>query len=203
MASPAADDVFLNHPLDDQYRPLRDAVVFAVHDCGFRARSALEAVDASENRLDKIYRIIGECPFGIHDVSRTELTAEGLPRFNMPFELGIFLGCKQFGGPTQRAKSCLVLDRERYRYQKFLSDLSGVDIESHADDPDIAIRRVRDWLKTASDRPSIAGATAIRHRYERFRGNLPEILDRAEMTESEMTFFDYAGFVADWLKVNR
>lgn len=160
-------------------------------------------MDASENRLDKIYRIIGECQFGIHDISRTELGPSGLPRFNMPFELGVFLGCKRFGGTAHRNKSCLVLDRDRYRYQVLLSDLSGVDIEAHNDDPAVTIGRVRDWLKIASDRPTIAGAQAIRSRYLRFRGSLPGILERAEMEEAEMTFFDYAGFVADWLKVNR
>lgn len=29
-------DVFINCPFDDDYKPLFDAVVFAVHDCGFR-----------------------------------------------------------------------------------------------------------------------------------------------------------------------
>ena len=125
------DNVFLNHPLDSEFRPIRDAIVFAVHDCGFIARSALEASDASENRLEKIYRIIEESRFGIHDISRTELNETGLPRFNMPFELGLFLACKRFGGGRHRLKSCLVLDRTRYRYQQFLSDLAGADIESH------------------------------------------------------------------------
>ena len=203
MAADQNLDVFLNHPIDSQYQDLRNAIVFAVHDCGFRARSALEAIDAGENRLDKIFRIIGECAYGIHDISRTELNSSGLPRFNMPFELGIFLGCRRYGGRNHRTKACLVLDRERYRYQQFLSDLAGVDIEPHEDDPLVAIGRVRDWLKAASAGPSIDGAQAIRRRYERFHRDLPAILDRAGISHSEMTFFDYAGFVATWLRYNR
>jgi hypothetical protein len=95
-----ADNVFLNHPLDDDYLSIRNALVFSVHDCGFVARSALEASDASENRLDKIYGIIEDSRYGIHDISRTELNDAGLPRFNMPLELGIFLGCKRYGKET-------------------------------------------------------------------------------------------------------
>ena len=57
------------------------ALVFAVHDCGFRARSSLEESDSSRVRLDKIRTIIADCRFGIHDISRTELDADhGLPR---------------------------------------------------------------------------------------------------------------------------
>jgi len=71
-------------------------------------------------RLDKLYEILGECRFGIHDLSRTTLdTRSQLPRFNMPLELGIFLGAKRYGGASQAKKSCLILDRDQYRYQIF------------------------------------------------------------------------------------
>ena len=50
-------------------------------------RSTLEHDDASQVRIEKIYRLIGSSAFGIHDVSRTEPDAENqLPRFNMPLE---------------------------------------------------------------------------------------------------------------------
>ena len=122
------DSVFVNCPFDRSYRPLLEAIVFAIHDCGFYARSALEVEDAGEGRLDKIMRIVGECRYGVHDISRIELTREGLPRFNMPFELGLFLGCRRYGSARDRRKQVLVLDSERYRYQRFLSDIAGQDI---------------------------------------------------------------------------
>jgi len=51
----------------------------------------LEIDDASEVRIDKVFKIIGACKYGIHDISRTEATsASGLPRCNMPLELGMF-----------------------------------------------------------------------------------------------------------------
>ncbi len=48
-----------------------------------------------------------------------------LPRFNMPLELGIFLGAKRFGSQKQKQKNGLILDREKYRYQSFCSDIAG------------------------------------------------------------------------------
>jgi len=41
-----------------------DAVVFAVHDCGFVALCALEASDSGEARIDKILAIIANVSLG-------------------------------------------------------------------------------------------------------------------------------------------
>jgi hypothetical protein len=41
--------------------------------------------------------MIGECDYGIHDLSRVEVDAGGIPRFNMPMELGLHLGARLFG----------------------------------------------------------------------------------------------------------
>ena len=93
--------VFINCPFDGQYKPLFEAIVFAVRDCGLRPRCALELDDASEVRIDKIFKIIAECRYGVHDISRTEVaSASGLPRFNMPVELGMFLAANRFRGPA-------------------------------------------------------------------------------------------------------
>jgi hypothetical protein len=126
----ASRNVFVNCAFDTSFKPIFDAIVFAVTRSGFNARSALETDDASENRFGKIQRIVEECPYGIHDISRTEANGDPpLPRFNMPLELGLFLGAKRYG--AQRRKAVLVLDTEQYRYQRFISDLSGQDIHAH------------------------------------------------------------------------
>ena len=90
--------VFVNCPFDDEYRPLFYAIVFALHDCGYAVRSALAVTDASQVRIEKIAAMIAGSKFGLHNISRTEPDANnGLPRFNMPLELGLFLGAKRFG----------------------------------------------------------------------------------------------------------
>lgn len=103
MAS--ARDVFINCPFDDDFAPGFRALVFGVIGCGYRARCAREVDDAAETRIEKLYRIIEQSRYGIHDISKTELDSDsGLPRFNMPLELGIFLGAKRYGREDQRKK---------------------------------------------------------------------------------------------------
>jgi hypothetical protein len=95
--------------------------------------------------------MIDQCKYGVHDISRVQLDKHSrLPRFNMPFELGIFHGAKHLALGRHRAKQCLVLERYKYRYQKYLSDLAGIDVSAHEDSDRKLIISVRDWLVTAS-----------------------------------------------------
>lgn len=202
-AAKYTDSVFINCPFDDQYLLMFQAIVFAVFDCGYVARCAMEIDDASQVRVDKIAKIIEESQYGIHDISRTELDLDTrLPRFNMPLEMGMFLGAKRFGGRKQNQKSCLILDSERYRYQQFISDIAGQDIKAHSNDPEEAIKKVRNWLRDSSKRESIPGGKAICNRYTRFRADLPALCNQIPIEEDEMTFNDYATLVSQWLKVN-
>ncbi len=129
-------NVFINCPFDDTYLPLFRSLSFAVFECGLRPRCAREVYDAGEVRIEKIVRIIRDCRWGIHDISRTDLNTRGLPRFNMPLELGPFIGARRFGTGVQTRKSCLVLDRQTHRYQEFISDIAGQDIDAHHDNAD-------------------------------------------------------------------
>ena len=203
--SPYQQNVFINCPFDEDFRTLLEAIVFTVHDCGFVARSALETDDGSQVRIDKIYGIIAECGFGIHDISRTELDpANSLPRFNMPLELGIFLGAKRFGGSRQKAKTALILDREPYRYQKFCSDIAGQDVRSHGADPEEAIRIVRNWLRNATTGSGVImpGAATIQGRYRQFRTDLPVMCEELELEEDQLIFNDFTTLIASWLQAN-
>jgi hypothetical protein len=198
------NSVFLNCPFDASYKPIFDAMVFAVFDTGFVPRCALEFDDGTEIRLSKILRIIGQCNYGIHDISYTALDPRSnLPRFNMPFELGIFIGCKQFGRAPHVKKVGLVLDREPYRYQQFLSDLAGHDIRAHGGDPRLAIHAVREWLRIASRNRYIPGGEEIWQRYNRFRCQLPHICRMRSIRLEDLTFVDYAEIVRYWLQETR
>lgn len=203
-ASPYDRSVFLNCPFDAAYAPIRDAVIFAVHDCGFVPRCALEEDDGAQVRIEKIYAIIGSCRLGIHDLSRTELDPVlGLPRFNMPLELGAFLGARRFGSPKQKRKQCLILDRERYRYQAYLSDVAGQDPRAHNGRPADAIQAVRDWLShSAPDDVMLPGGRKMVERYETFRRDLPALLDAVGIEPDELIYNDYTTLVVAWLKRN-
>lgn len=199
--APYARNVFLNCPFDEEYSDLLKAIVFAIMDCGLLPRCALEFDDASETRIDKLFRLVRDSRFGIHDISRTELDHHNmLPRFNMPLELGMFLAAKRFGDRHQRAKSCLVLDRERYRYREFISDISGQDIESHDGDPQRAVVIVRNWLQSASGRSTIPSGELIWQRYVEFCANLPNVCAILRLTPGELTYLDNLNVLEVWLK---
>ena len=197
--------VFINCPFDEEYRPLFEAIVFAVHACGFTARCSLEVADSGQARIEKIYRIVGECGLGIHDISRTESDqGSGLPRFNMPLELGLFLGAKRFGPAMQKRKLCLILDRDPYRYQQSCSDIAGQDIKAHRGDCGEAIRVIRDWLRNTPKglTTPIPGGAEIAGRYDDFRAALPELCRKTRLAEEDLIFVDYGMLIAVWLKRN-
>lgn len=169
-------------------------------DCGFVPRCALEDDDSSQIRIDKIFRIIGQCQYSIHDVSRTEIDKNTkLPRFNMPLELGICLGAKRFGNGKQKVKKALILDHTPYRYQAFISDIAGQDIQAHDGEPKVVIRRIRDWLRTASRRKTIPGAHIIWNRYREFQEAIPVLCKKLERDEKNLIFSDYTEIAYVWL----
>jgi hypothetical protein len=138
-------NVFVNVPFDDAYEPLFEALIFAISACGYRARCALEDSDSGDIRLDKLVELIRESPRSIHDLSRVEVGENQLPRFNMPFELGLALGAKRFGRrPRDRIK---IMVAEPYKLPAYLSDLGGNDPDAHTNDPERVIRIVRNYLQ--------------------------------------------------------
>ena len=196
------DNVFINCPFDDLYQPLFDATLFSVYFCFFKPRCALEIEDAGQNRLEKIYSIIKDCDLGIHDISRTELNSHGLPRFNMPLELGIFLGAKRYGGRRQKLKRCLIIDTERFRYQVFMSDIAGQDISWHDSMPDQIIRRTRNWLNSQRIHNPLPGAAAIIRKYTEFLNQKPSILQRLHLTPDDVQYVDNIQIIEEWIKQN-
>jgi|SRR6185295_13899381 len=198
-AARSSVNVFINCPFDPDYAELFPALVFTVQACGFHARCALEESDASETRIEKLYRIIAECGHGIHDISRTELGRNRLPRFNMPLELGIFLGARKYGGSRQRQKRCLILDRHPYRYQKFCSDLAGHDPRAHSNRPKKAVIVVRDWLRDSRKGGNLPGGEAIFERYRAFKDDLPLLCAISELNGKSLRFNDLVMLVDRWL----
>lgn len=199
MTAPQYNDkVFINCPFDDQYAPLLHAIVYAIYSAGFFPVSALSYDNALQNRLSKIEDCIENCRYGVHDISRTQLNDEDLPRFNMPFELGIFFGAKKFGNKNQKSKNGLVFDHERFRYQKFISDLNGIDIKAHNSDPLLVIRKIRDWLFTASRRTTIPPTASITTSYTNFIPRLAIIsANLGYATTAEIPFNDFCYIVEE------
>jgi hypothetical protein len=199
------NSVFLNVPFDRSYKRLFEAAIFTIHDCGFVARSAKEDEDSSTPRVEKIYELIQESKYGIHDISRVTLDRKNrLPRFNMPLELGIWLGAKRYGVGRDRDRRALVFDKVNNRYQQFCSDISGQDIKSHNNDPSVLIRRIRNWLRNSPDYRNVAfpGPEKMVTRYEQFRAQLPAQCRLHGLNWRNLEFNDYSLLVVGWLKTD-
>lgn len=199
-----SNQVFINCPFDKEYIKIFQAIVFAVLDCRFVPRCSWEVDDATEFRLRAIVKLIKQCKYGIHDLSRVELDVKTkLPRFNMPFELGIFYGAKFFGGNRDQSKNCIVLEKNKYRYHKFISDLSGVDVTDYNNSIRKVIIAIRNWLMTASRRRTIPEGSMVYSRYQKFQFDFLKACKTQRIDGDTMPFIELTHNVADWRKINR
>ena len=85
------------------------------------------------------------CRISIHDLSLVRLGGkERLPRFNMPFELGLAVALSR-QDPWYRF---FIFEAERYRLSKTLSDLGGHDPEIHHGSPSGVLEGLLNWMGT-------------------------------------------------------
>ena len=200
MSTPDYDrSVFINCPFDSGYQPLLHCIVFTVAASGLHPRCALELSTSSEPRISRIAALIRGCRFGIHDLSRNGVDpSTNLARFNMPLELGMFLGAVSFGDAAQRAKVCLVVDRAKYEYEIFASDLAGQDIAAHGDSPQQACASVRDWLASHLETP-LPSSSSLWDKWLTFNSELDALCASAEQKRAELTYADFRRHVSHFL----
>lgn len=160
--------VFINCPFDKEYRLLLNSLLFTILYLGAEP-SISETRSSSDIRINKIKELIAEAEYGIHDLSRCRLKKiSELPRFNMPFELGLDIGSLEYGNRKQKQKKILILEREKYFYQKVLSDISGQDIRNHNDKPIELIEIIRDWFSTLNEKKKYDSPTKIWNAFNKF-----------------------------------
>ena len=140
-------NVFVNCPFDKEYISLLRPLIFTIIYLGYNPRIANETFDSGEAVLTKIYKLIEASQYSIHDLSRIQSSRQNeIARFNMPFELGVDIGCRKYNGAPWNKKKCLILETKQYRYKKALSDLSNSEIKSHNNNPESLVRQIRNWF---------------------------------------------------------
>ena len=190
-------NVFINCPFDVGYRACFEALLFVITVSGYKVRCALEDPDGANIRFNKLRKLIRESRRTIHDLSRIELSENALPRFNMPFELGLAIGAKYFGGPKLRRNSALIMVRQDYVINAYLSDLGGNDPVAHDDNPHEVIRAVTRYLHTSPQGKVLRGAQSTIARFERFKETLPALAAALDRAHSEVDpFRDYRVYLA-------
>jgi len=195
------NNVFINCPFDNEYFPLLRTILFTLIYLEFDPKIS-ETSDSGANRLNKIKELIKNSKYSIHDLSRIQSNEKGYPRFNMPLECGIDLGCRMIGTGHLKTKKCLILETEKFRYQEFISDIAGNDIRAHDDDPQKIVKEVRDWLKI-STKKSLHWASEIWLIYKEFDSDYQAIL-RSEKIDpheiSSLTFSDLIQLMKGWIE---
>ncbi len=198
---PFDNNVFINCPFDIEYRTLLRALVFTTVYLNLEPQLS-QTVSSSKIRINQIKRHIRSCKYGIHDLSRSRaLNAGELPRFNMPYELGLDIGALEYGNKQLKTKKILILESERYHYQKVLSDIAGQDIAAHGDEPKVLIQKLRDWMSVNTPDNMVPPSSQIWIAFNQFTDDLSSSLTPSHMPEdiAEMIIGDYIKYAKDWI----
>lgn len=121
--------VFLNIPYDSEFEDLYLAYIVGLTQLGLKVRATLAV--PNQGRLETIIRLIEQSDASVHDLSRIELSS-GIPRFNMPLELGLAL---YRWHATKGRHKVFVFERTAYRAQRSTSDINGLDPQIHNGSP--------------------------------------------------------------------
>lgn len=185
--------IFINCPFDKDFREIFWAIVFTVDEFGHDSVTALDNVGGHDIRLFKIIEKIRDCDAAIHDLSMEKLDKKTkLPRFNMPLELGLFIGLtNEKGSGKLSEKRFLVLVNKNFSNQKFISDLNGIDVIEHKMDKLKAINSVRSFLSESLSGDEAKGHGYLRNKFEDFLVQLPEICKSKEFDYEDLTIQDF------------
>ena len=167
-------DVFLNIPYDKQFENLFIAYICGISAFGLGPRATIE-IRSSAGRLDKILKLIRGCAYSIHDLSRVQLdpVAPRVPRFNMPFELGLSVALERI---FMSGHKWFVFEADDHRLQKSLSDLNAVDPKIHGGTVGGVFAQHRNIFTRSGHQPTVQQMWRI---YRDVRKRLPKILKEA------------------------
>ena len=165
--------VFLNIPYDRQFENLYLAYIAGLSTFGLIPRATLE-IPTSQRRLDRILKLIEECGYSIHDLSRVQLDRRRprVPRFNMPFELGLAVA----HAASHRQHAWYVCEAVSHRVDKSLSDLGGTDVRIHGGTIRGVFAALCDVFVRKGQQPSVQEMYRI---YRVLRRTLPRIMKQA------------------------
>jgi len=204
VARASQRNVFLNCPFDENYIELLRPLLFTVVRLGFNPTIANERSDSGELRLDKILKLIRGARFSIHDLSRIQAKKSGeFYRLNMPFELGLEFGCRRFGGRKHQSKKTLVLGSKEYAYMKAISDIAGIDIQYHRDNPIELVLSVRNWFSGTVGVKSAPSGSVIWSQFMDFMVYFNDEHKRKGFKRADfktMSMAEYLRFMKRWVK---
>jgi hypothetical protein len=195
-------NVFINCPFDVEYTELLQPLLFTIIYLGFDPRIATERSNSAEQRIAKICEFIAESKYSIHDLSRLQAKkVKEYYRLNMPFELGIDYGFRHIAGSHLNEKQFLVVAEKRFDYAKAISDLSGVDIRSHGNNPKEFVSVIRNWFSQFLERPD--SATKIWESYNFFMEDFKAKTEAGSFSQDDIDSMppnELMSYMREWLQ---
>lgn len=192
-------EIFINCPFDSTYRDNFYAICFTIIHCGYIPRAALDINNSAEYRLEKIIKLIKSCDYAIHDLSMVQLDINtNLPRFNMPFECGIFYGINHI---SKKKREALLLEARVRETQVCLSDLLGIDPQAQQNDQSVIIEKVRNWIRAQEKEHILSGGLAIYEDYQGFKAEVPVLAKAYRLDPRRMDYSDCISLMAGYIKL--
>ncbi|MDP2884816.1 MAG: hypothetical protein Q8P51_07340 [Ignavibacteria bacterium] len=118
----------------------------------------------------------------------------------MPFELGLDIGARVYNPKKHRSKRSLILEKEKYRYQAAISDLSNSDIKHHNGDPLTVVKAVRNWFAENGVK-GIPSASSIWYSFNYFMGDFYDKRTSEGFSKEdiyEMPLRELLDYMKDW-----
>lgn len=156
---------FLNIPYDKEFVSLFLAYVVGLIHLGLEPQPTFAI--PNQGRLDAIIDLIDASDCSIHDLSRTE-TTNGVPRFNMPLELGLALHQRRV---TKGKHRVFVFESKPYRTLQSTSDVNGIDPFIHHGQPKEVMTQLRNIFRKPGDTITVPDMFAV---YRAVKRRLPE-----------------------------
>lgn len=160
------ESVFLNIPYDEPFENLYLAYIVGLTQLGLRINATLAV--PNQGRLQTIIALLEQSNFSIHDLSRIELS-RGIPRFNMPVELGLALYRSKVTDGRHRV---YIFESKRYRAQRSTSDVNGIDPQIHGGTPKALMAALRNIFRQPGDVTTVPEMLAS---YRAVKRKLPEL----------------------------
>jgi len=171
MAKKLNESVFLNIPYDKEFEDLYLAYLTGLTMLGLVVKITSEAPN-NNSRLDTIIKLIQASTYSIHDLSRIS-TVDGVPRFNMPLELGMALYHAKVGPEEHHV---YIFEQESYRIQRSTSDLNGIDAFIHDGTPKKIMANLRSIFRREAE---ISKVPEMMRVFQELKRSLPTIKKNA------------------------
>jgi hypothetical protein len=167
--------VFLNYPFDEEFEPLAHAMHFAVVATGLIPTCARDVSAPDRLRLEMLVDIISNSRFSVHDFSRYRGEGEkNFARFNMPIEMGMSL---YYAFSTyQREHRCAFFVDTPHDYQRFASDLAGLDPKHHDNKDLLMLTGIYEWLREVGEGDdNMIPTVEVQEQFRRFLKELERV----------------------------